>query len=87
MSNSHGRFVWYELMTTDVEAAKAFYVRVAGWDTRDASMPGLRYTLLQLAKLQPADWLAYLRMRKNWAQRRVGSDMSASTMWSLPPVG
>lgn len=45
MSNSDGRFVWYELMTSDVEVAKAFYVKVVGWGTRDASIPGLRYTL------------------------------------------
>jgi hypothetical protein len=25
MASSHGRFVWYELATTDMEAAKAFY--------------------------------------------------------------
>ena len=34
MSNSHGRFVWYELMTSDVEAAKAFYAEVVGWGTK-----------------------------------------------------
>jgi uncharacterized protein len=45
MANSHGRFVWYELMTTDVEAAKAFYAEVVGWGTQDASMPGMAYTL------------------------------------------
>jgi predicted enzyme related to lactoylglutathione lyase len=45
MVNSHGRFVWYELMTTDMEAAKAFYANVVGWGTRDASMPGRAYTL------------------------------------------
>jgi hypothetical protein len=28
MVNSHGRFVWYELMTTDMETAKAFYAGV-----------------------------------------------------------
>jgi predicted enzyme related to lactoylglutathione lyase len=33
------RFVWYELMTTDVAAAKAFYAEVVGWGTRDASIP------------------------------------------------
>jgi predicted enzyme related to lactoylglutathione lyase len=43
--DSHGRFVWYELTTTDVEAAKAFYVEVVGWGTQDASMPGMPYTL------------------------------------------
>jgi uncharacterized protein len=45
MVNSHGRFVWYELMTTDMEAAKAFYAKVVRWGTQDASMPGMAYTL------------------------------------------
>jgi predicted enzyme related to lactoylglutathione lyase len=45
MANSHGRFVWYELMTTDAEAAKAFYAEVVGWGTQDAAMPGMAYTL------------------------------------------
>ena len=43
MSSSHGRFAWYELMTTDVEAAKAFYGKVVGWGTRQA--PDSSYTL------------------------------------------
>lgn len=38
-------FVWYELMTTDMAAAKAFYAEVLGWSTRDASTPDLAYTL------------------------------------------
>jgi predicted enzyme related to lactoylglutathione lyase len=41
----HGHFVWYELMTTDMAAAKAFYADVVGWGTQDASMPGMPYTL------------------------------------------
>jgi uncharacterized protein len=41
----HGRFVWYELTTTDVEAAKAFYADVIGWGAQDASTPDLAYTL------------------------------------------
>jgi predicted enzyme related to lactoylglutathione lyase len=45
MNSSHGRFTWYELTTTDVEAAKAFYGKVIGWGAREASMPGSRYTL------------------------------------------
>lgn len=27
----HGQFAWYELVTPDVEAAKAFYGAVVGW--------------------------------------------------------
>lgn len=29
-----GRFVWYELLTTDPEAALAFYAEVVGWKTQ-----------------------------------------------------
>ncbi len=50
MVNSHGHFVWYELMTTDMEAAKAFYTKVMGWGTRDASMPDMAYTLFTVGK-------------------------------------
>ena len=50
MVDSHGRFVWYELMTTDMEAAKAFYAKVVGWGTRDASMPGMAYTLFTVGE-------------------------------------
>jgi len=46
----HGHFVWYELMTTDMEAAKAFYADVVGWGTQDASMPGMPYTLFTAGK-------------------------------------
>ncbi|HXQ78501.1 MAG TPA: VOC family protein, partial [Gemmatimonadaceae bacterium] len=30
-----GRFTWHDLMTTDPDAAKAFYTAVAGWGTQD----------------------------------------------------
>jgi uncharacterized protein len=39
-----GRFVWYELMTADVAAARAFYTKVMGWGAQNASMPGQAYT-------------------------------------------
>jgi predicted enzyme related to lactoylglutathione lyase len=43
MPDSNGRFVWYELFTTDLAAARAFYSRVVGWQTKDAQMPGHDY--------------------------------------------
>jgi predicted enzyme related to lactoylglutathione lyase len=45
MADSHGSFAWYELMTTDMEAAKAFYAAVVGWEAQDVSMPGATYIL------------------------------------------
>ena len=38
-------FTWYELMTTDLDAAVAFYGQVVGWDIRDSGMPGMRYMI------------------------------------------
>jgi predicted enzyme related to lactoylglutathione lyase len=47
---SQGRFVWYELMTTDTAAARRFYGDVVGWGTRDSSMPGMEYTLFTVGE-------------------------------------
>lgn len=49
MGPSHGRFVWYELMTTDMAASRAFYSDVLGWTTRDVSAPGMEYHLFLAA--------------------------------------
>lgn len=38
MSDIRGRFYWYELMTPDVEAAKAFYTKVVGWGIESVNM-------------------------------------------------
>ena len=54
MGNSHGRFVWYELMTTDMKNAKLFYANVVGWAARDASAPALGYSLFTVADLPVA---------------------------------
>lgn len=35
--NPPGSFIWYELMTTDAEGAKAFYDAVVGWTIGEAS--------------------------------------------------
>jgi predicted enzyme related to lactoylglutathione lyase len=47
-----GRFVWYELMTTDATVAKVFYAKVVGWDAQDASTSNLAYTVLASGKAQ-----------------------------------
>ena len=45
MVNSQGHFAWYELITTDVAGAEAFYTNVIGWGAQDASVPGATYML------------------------------------------
>lgn len=48
-TGARGKFVWYELMTTDQDAAIAFYTAVVGWnaaDTENGDAIGMRYTHL-----------------------------------------
>lgn len=76
MSNAEirGRFVWHELMTTDPQAAGAFYSKILRWKTQPSGMPD--YTLWVSGKTmtgglmaQPEDvrqsgappsWLVYI---------------------------
>ena len=48
MSTSHGSFVWYDVMTSDTQAAESFYRSVMGWDTRDYGMEGRSYTIVSM---------------------------------------
>ncbi|MCX8998520.1 VOC family protein [Rhizobiaceae bacterium BDR2-2] len=48
MPEDFGQFIWYELMTTDVEAAARFYTALTGWSAKTLSMPSMDYTILEL---------------------------------------
>src|SRR3979490_19139 len=50
VGNAQGRFVWYELTTTDMAAAKTFYAAVPGWGAHEGSRPGLDYALFTAGK-------------------------------------
>ena len=54
MPDTNGRFVWYELMTPDPPAARAFYRSVVGWNPVDAKMPGMDYWMFQMGEAQVA---------------------------------
>jgi hypothetical protein len=43
--NERGRFYWYDLMTTDTEAAKSFYNKLIGWGTTIWEGMGQPYTM------------------------------------------
>ena len=45
----NGKFTWYELHTSDLDAAERFYGKVLGWTPRDAGMPDFRYSLMSAA--------------------------------------
>ena len=58
---THGHVHWSELMTDDVEAAKAFYGAATGWTFADMPMPEGTYTLCQVDG-QPVAGIAPLAM-------------------------
>jgi predicted enzyme related to lactoylglutathione lyase len=49
-----GNFFWYDLMTTDVDAARKFYGDVVGWGSEDSGQPGPTYTLFTVDGLPVA---------------------------------
>ena len=71
--SARGRFVWYDLMTTDPDKAEAFYTKALGWGTQvwDGPMPYHMWTtaagkmmggVMQLPPNAgaPPHWLAYI---------------------------
>jgi len=73
MAYLHGKFVWFELMTNDVEKAKAFYSELFGWKIEGVDMGGFTYHMakngengvgglmaLQEKDKMPSSWMAYL---------------------------
>jgi uncharacterized protein len=45
-STASGKFVWYEYMGDNLEAAVDFYTHVVGWTSKDAGMAGFPYELV-----------------------------------------
>ena len=46
MTQQPSRFIWYELLTSDADAASVFYSKVVGWTEKDSGMPGYHYRML-----------------------------------------
>jgi len=74
--SDHGRFIWYELMTPDIPAARGFYADVVGWTASQMPGGGMEYWVLeadgvgvggimllgdeQKAQGVPPNWTAYV---------------------------
>ena len=85
MSDLHGKFVWYELMTTDTTAAAEFYTSVIDWTTEDMSGGGMDYTVFNVvgagrgvAGMMPIpDELKASGMPPNWTGYVAVDDVDA----------
>jgi hypothetical protein len=47
MGRAHGTFAWNDLLTTDVEKAKAFFAATLGWTFEDFSLEGRPYFVIR----------------------------------------
>jgi predicted enzyme related to lactoylglutathione lyase len=83
MSMWQGKFVWYELMTTDTAAAEAFYRNVVGWTARDAGMPDKAYTILNAGEVPVGGVMAVpeaavqMGLQPNWIGYIAVDDVDA----------
>lgn len=48
MANRHGDFIWYDLMTSDINAAKTFYGPLLGWTFKDSGQSDRDYHLASM---------------------------------------
>ena len=58
MTNRHGDFIWYELMTSDADAAQDFYSGLVGWKWSDSGQENVDYRMFSAGKDQVGGLLA-----------------------------
>lgn len=93
----HGAFSWHELVTTDVEAAKNFYMKLFGWTTEEVAMGGMNYVVVKAggedaggimamppqAKGAPPHWGIYVTVDDVDATAKLAEKMGARII--VPP--
>lgn len=85
MSTAPKPFVWYDLTTTDMEAAADFYASVIGWQARDAEMPDVRYTILSAGEAMVAGIMPFPEdepkdgARPGWLGYILADDVDAAS--------
>jgi uncharacterized protein len=103
MAEIRGRFLWYENLTRDVQAALGFYTAVVGWRTQQWDAPGAPYYMFAngdatLAGLHPMPpeaehpphWLAYIGTPDVKATTELAEHLGARIwvrLMEIPTVG
>jgi predicted enzyme related to lactoylglutathione lyase len=96
----HGAFSWCELMTTDVDAAKAFYTQLLGWTTESIPTEGMTYTVVKTgdtgvggimpmppqAAGSPPRWGAYITVDDVDATARKAEQLGAKPIVPLTDI-
>lgn len=99
----HGQFVWYELMTSDVEGAKKFYAPITSWSTQPFDQSYTLWTtggtpfagIHQLGPTEraqgiPPNWMPYVESNNVAETVRLASSLGARIIEGprdIPNVG
>jgi uncharacterized protein len=96
-SDTVGRFVWHDLVTSDPAAAQTFYAALLGWEFEPTTRAGRSFVIArsggqptggivqrQDGKTGPATWLAYLSVAD--IDRAIGQVTSAGGKVLFPPT-
>ena len=84
MASGSGKFVWYELLTTDPKAAQAFYSKVFGWRMEPGKAAGMAYTHINVGHhpiggmMELPKELCDLGVPPNWSGYISVDDVDAS---------
>jgi predicted enzyme related to lactoylglutathione lyase len=84
-------FVWYELMTNDMDGAIAFYSKVVGWDIRDSGMPNIPYMIFSMDGKDVGGIMSWksmgMDMPTEWAAHLYAADVDKETAAVLADGG
>ncbi|MBI1172174.1 VOC family protein [bacterium] len=94
MPGIQGLPCWYELGTSNLEAAKAFYGAILGWSVADSGMPGMTYLLASAGAVmvagmmraeapQPVAWSIYFAVES--ADATVAAAEALGARVHVPP--
>lgn len=102
MPLSFGHFIWRELMTTDVAAAKSFYGALFGWTFSDMPMGPMTYTIASAGGQQvcglmahphegaPSAWWSYVHVEDldaAWAAALANGATPLMEPMDVPNIG
>jgi hypothetical protein len=88
-----GNFIWYELLTRDLDAAIAFYETVVGWEVKPGETPGMDYRIVHAGDdrvggmmqapdpAMPPAWFTYIDVADVDAEVKAFEAAGGKVLW------
>lgn len=78
-TKSPSGFIWYELMTSDLDEATRFYEDVVGWSVQDSGIPGMPYRLFSKGETAVGGMMSWaslgMNKRTQWKGHLFAADV------------